>query len=193
MLIFAYIFKELNLSYIKPFYFLFSVFISTLIFTFILFLFPTFFFKLILNFVLFLASLGIKLLYLLGIFLFLSWGRPPLLTTSLWELLLLCYIEFGMPYFCFNLSLGKFWFLLWVLWWPLCYSVTSCLISTYLWIFLFFSFDWFLFSYYFDIWEDIWYYLKIFEFFWDLFCELICILLGEFSICHWKECVFCYF
>ena len=107
------------------------------------------FFSLILNFVLFLASLGIKLLYLLGIFLFHSWDRPALLTTSLLELLWLCYIEFGMLHFCFNLSLRMFWFLLWFLWWPLCCSVTSCLISTYLWIFLFFSFDWFLVSWYF--------------------------------------------
>ena len=117
-------------------------------------------------FVLFLVSLAVKLLYLLGIFLFHSWDRPALLTTSLLELLWLCYIEFGMLHFCFNLSLRMFWFLLWFLWWPLCCSVTSCLISTYLWIFLFFSFDWFLVSYYFGqrrhliLFENSWIFLR---------------------------------
>ena len=79
LLIFAYIFKEPNLSYIKPFYFLFSVFISTLI----LFLFSTFFlFKLILNFVCSLYSFFRCKITLFTWNLFLSFLRQACITND---------------------------------------------------------------------------------------------------------------
>ena len=118
-------------------------------------------------------------------------GRPELLWTSLWELFLLNLIDFG--YLCshFYLSQGIFWFSLWFLCWSIGCLVACCLVSTCLCFFQFSSCSWFSSLHCGQKRCLIW--LQSSYIYWDFFCDLGYNLSWKYSMCTWKECVFCCF